>query len=462
MTAKILVVDDECDLKALICQKFRKNIRGKYFEFVFASNGVEALKKLQDEDQIDMVITDINMPGLDGLSLLGKIKKLYPNIKTVIMSAYGDMKNIRTAMNRGAFDFLTKPIDFNDLEITIKRALDCVREIKETRRDKQEKEEALQRSERYAREQAQELEKALQKLQKTQGQLVQSEKMSSLGQLVAGVAHEINNPVNFIYGNLGHANDYTKNLLNLLNLYAQHYPNPVPEIKAEIEAIDLEFLMEDLPRLIGSMKLGADRIREIVRSLRNFSHLDQAEMKPVDIHEGLDSTLLIVQNRLKANTNHPTIQVMKEYGNLPQVECFAGQLNQVFMNLISNAIDALEQGCKEDYNRLTRTPYLQPTIWIRTEAMDCNSVVIRITDNGPGMTEEVRTQLFDPFFTTKPVGKGTGLGLSISYQIVVEKHGGQIKCISTPGKGTEFALEIPRQQKIQQQVLLKELDPIHR
>ena len=462
MTAKILVVDDECDLKALICQKFRKNIRGKYFEFVFASNGVEALKKLQDEGQIDMVITDINMPGLDGLSLLGKIKNLYPTIKTVIMSAYGDMKKIRTAMNRGAFDFLTKPIDFDDLEITIKRALDCVREIKETRRDKQEKEEALQRSERYAREQAQELEKALQKLQKTQGQLVQSEKMSSLGQLVAGVAHEINNPVNFIYGNLGHANDYTKNLLNLLNLYAQHYPNPVPEIKAEIEASDLEFLMEDLPRLIGSMKLGADRIREIVRSLRNFSHLDQAEMKPVDIHEGLDSTLLILQNRLKANTNHPTIQVMKEYGNLPQVECFAGQLNQVFMNLISNAIDALEQGCKEDYSRLTRTPYLQPTIWIRTEAIDCNSVVIRITDNGPGMTQEVRAQLFDPFFTTKPVGKGTGLGLSISYQIVVEKHGGKIKCISTPGKGTEFTLEIPRQQKIQQQVLLKELDTIYR
>ncbi len=313
---------------------------------------------------------------------------------------------------------------------------------------------ALQQAELYqqsrtatakALTQAQQLEQALNELQLTQTQLVQSEKMSSLGQLVAGVAHEINNPVTFIYANLTHAENYTQDLLGLVQLYHQQYPNPTPEISSEIAAIDLDFLIEDLPKLLSSMKVGAERICEIVGALRNFSRLAEAEIKAVNIHEGLDSTLTILQNRLKAQGKHPGIQVIKDYGNLPKVECYAGQLNQVFMNLLSNAIDALEElnveGCLAN---------LQPaTPWIRisTEALNDQQVVIRIADNGPGMTEKVKARIFDPFFTTKAVGTGTGLGLSISYQIVVEKHKGQLHCLSELGQGTEFVVQIPLLQQ---------------
>ncbi|MBW4657270.1 MAG: histidine kinase [Drouetiella hepatica Uher 2000/2452] len=296
-----------------------------------------------------------------------------------------------------------------------------------------------------AEAQATKLKQALGELQRTQTQLIQTEKMSSLGQLVAGIAHEINNPVNFIHGNLKHANEYTQDLLELLHLYRQFYPNPCLEIEKHSETIDLAFLTEDLPKIISSMKLGADRIRQIVLSLRNFSRLDESEMKAVNIHEGIDSTLLILQSRLKAKAEHPAIEVIKQYGDLPLVECFAGQLNQVFMNLLSNAIDALH-----DYNsqRSAMETRRHPSrITITTEVQGINSVAIRIADNGPGITETVRAKLFDPFFTTKPVGKGTGLGLSISYQIIAEKHKGTLRCVSEPGLGTEFWIEIPRNQQ---------------
>lgn len=292
-----------------------------------------------------------------------------------------------------------------------------------------------------AQQQATQIAGTLHKLQRTQAQLIQSEKMSSLGQLVAGVAHEINNPVNFIYGNLIHASEYVQGILGLLNLYQQEYPNPKPEILSEIEAIDLAFLRQDLPKLLSSMKVGAERIREIVHSLRTFSRTDEAERKAVNIHEGIESTLMILQNRLKARSDRLAIQLVKVYGNLPLVECYPGQLNQVFMNLLSNAIDALEgEESKEDLH------IQNPQIWIRTSVIDNSRVAIAIADNGPGMTEEVRKHLFDPFFTTKPVGKGTGLGLSISYQIVQEKHGGRLKCVSAPGQGAEFLIEIPIRQ----------------
>lgn len=303
-----------------------------------------------------------------------------------------------------------------------------------------------------AQEKAQQLEETLQELQATQAQLVQIEKMSSLGQLVAGIAHEINNPVNFIHGNITHASNYAQDLLHLVELYQQHYPQPVAEIAEEIEAIDLEFLCQDLPKLLASMKIGTDRIRQIVLSLRNFSRLDEAEMKAVDIHEGIDNTLLLLRHRLKAKPDHPEIQVIKEYSNLPLVDCYPGQLNQVFMNLLANAIDALEEGLLRGQGGQTSIsaffPDQQsqtPTIRIRTEIKD-DVVLVCIADNGIGMTEDVRQKIFDPFFTTKSVGKGTGMGLSISYKIIVEKHQGKIKCISAPGQGTEFIVAIPQQQ----------------
>lgn len=300
---------------------------------------------------------------------------------------------------------------------------------------------ALQHSEAQEREKAMQLEQALQELRQTQTQLIHNEKMSSLGQLVAGVAHELNNPVNFISGNLTYASEYAENLLELVELYVKHYPSPHPEVQDKAEEVELDFLLEDLPKLLASMKLGAERICKLVHSLRNFSRLDESEMKPVDIHEGIDNTLVILNNRFKAKPEHPGIQLLKEYGDLPSVECHASQLNQVFMNLIANGIDALEERDRDrSFAEIAANP---STITIRTETVGDNGIAISIKDNGSGMPEKIQSKIFDPFFTTKPVGKGTGLGLAISHQIVVEKHKGQLHCISTPGGGTEFRIEIP-------------------
>ena len=290
-----------------------------------------------------------------------------------------------------------------------------------------------------------ELSEAIISLKQTQVQLIQTEKMSSLGQLVAGVAHEINNPVNFIYGNLVHAGNYAQDLLNLIGLYRKFYPKPELEIQAEEEAIDLEFLVEDLPNLLSSMKVGAERIQKIVISLRNFSRMDEANLKPVDIHDGIDSTLMILQARLKAKPDRPEIYVVKSYGQLPDVECYAGQLNQVFMNILSNAIDAIE----ENFVEISSTNISKSIgeIKIQTEVEQNCNVKITIADNAKGIPPEVQKRLFDPFFTTKPVGKGTGMGLSISFQVVKEIHNGSLKCNSEVGKGTEFVIEIPIEQQ---------------
>jgi two-component system, NtrC family, sensor kinase len=295
---------------------------------------------------------------------------------------------------------------------------------------------AIKQAELYAESQAksQELHQTLQELKRTQAQAVQSEKMSSLGQLVAGVAHEINNPVNFIHGNVTHAKNYVHELLDLVALYQRAYPQPPQAIAQKVQAMDWEFLQKDLPKVLNSMQVGTERIREIVRSLRLFSRLDEAEVKPVDIHDGIDSTLMILQSRLKAKPDRPEIQIIQQYGDLPQVECFAGQLNQVFMNLLSNAIDALDEA--------KRAPSTPGQIQIITES-SAQHVTIRIADNGSGIPEAMQTQIFDPFFTTKPIGKGTGMGLAISHQIVTQKHNGQLLCHSQPGQGSEFIVQIP-------------------
>ncbi|MCC5599146.1 sensor histidine kinase [Nostoc favosum] len=292
-------------------------------------------------------------------------------------------------------------------------------------------------------ERTSELKNALEELQRTQSQVIQSEKMSSLGQLVAGVAHEINNPVNFIHGNLDYVQEYTQDLLALVQLYQQYNSNPAPEIQTAIEDMDLEFLQGDLPKMLSSMKVGTDRIRQIVLSLRNFSRTDEAEFKSVDIHEGIDSTLMILQHRLKAKPEQPEIQVIKDYGNVPLIECYAGQLNQVFMNILVNAIDALEESnALRTYQEIEDNP---SRIKIRTSVVNSTWVEVAIADNGVGISKEFQQRIFDPFFTTKPIGKGTGMGMSISYQIVTEKHGGKLECFSTAGEGTEFIIQVPLQ-----------------
>ncbi|PSN19532.1 hybrid sensor histidine kinase/response regulator [filamentous cyanobacterium CCP5] len=403
------------------------------YRVAIAKSGESALKRMQSSLP-DLILLDVMMPGIDGFETCRTLKAnaTTSDIPVIFMTALADTVDKVKGLKLGAVDYITKPIQHEEVLARI----DVHLQLRHLR----------QNLEAQVAARTEELTHALGTLQQAQLHLVQSEKMSSLGQLVAGIAHEINNPINFIYGNLNPASGYVNDLLQLIELYQTHQSPPPEAVQAFMEDIDLEFLREDMPRLMGSMKLGASRIRQIVLSLRNFSRIDEAEVKAVNIHEGIDSTLLILQHRLKqSNPGLPKIKIVKDYGHLPQVECFASQLNQVFMNILANAIDALD-GVLETLDADQTSPYspeFPPCIHIQTRSSAEGWAVISIRDNGPGIPEAAAKQIFDPFFTTKPVGKGTGLGMSISHQIITQKHNGSLEYRPCSEGGAEFTIKIP-------------------
>lgn len=285
------------------------------------------------------------------------------------------------------------------------------------------------------------LERTEQEMQQSRDRIVQSEKMSSLGELVSGIAHEINNPITFIYSNLTHVQSYSTDLIQLLRLYQKQFVNPGAEILQKQQDMDVEFILDDLLKIVSSMRNGSDRIRQIILSVQDFSRSDRSGWQLFDISDGLENTLLLLQHRLPAREGRRDIKVMKEYGNLPQVECYAGQLNQAFLNIINHAIDALEESSQElDESESLK---FKPVILISTQVIDAQRISIEIADNGMASSEEIAAQVSDPVLILKPAEHSRALGLAVSYQIIVDQHKGELKCFSEPGKGTKFRIEIP-------------------
>jgi signal transduction histidine kinase len=424
-TTRILIVDDiPTNLQVL-----SESIRVAGWTTLVATDGETAIEQAEYAHP-DLILLDVMMPGIDGFETCRRLKtnSITRDIPIIFMTALSDILDKVKGLEIGAVDYITKPFQQEEVLARVKLHLKLYH--------------LTQTLEQRVTERTAELSESLIRLQQAQLQLVQSEKMSTLGQLVAGVAHEINNPVGFIAGNLNPAKNYVQDLFNLIDLYQQKFPEPGIEIEKEIKKIDLDYLRKDLPKLISSMRDGVDRIRNISVSLRTFSRADIDHKETFDVHEGLDSTTLILKYRLKANEFRPAIEVIKEYDDLPLVKCFPGQLNQVLMNLIANAIDALDEANQgRTYEEIETHPN---QIRLQTAlAEGGKQVMIRIRDNGLGMTEEVKQRIFDHLFTTKPVGKGTGLGLAIARQIIVERHGGTLDVHSTPGQGAEFIITLP-------------------
>ncbi|MDQ2098641.1 MAG: response regulator [Tychonema bourrellyi B0820] len=415
----ILVVDDNPTNLAVISQA----LKTAGYKLRVASEGEEALTMMErcatlrsGQTLPELILLDVQMPGIDGFETCRRLQAnpATKGIPVIFMTALTDAESKVKGLSLGAVDYITKPFEREEVLARVKVHW----RLKELT-DRLEQEVA----ERTA------------SLQHTQLQLIQQEKLSTLGQLVAGVAHEINNPLSFVVGNIAPAKEYLADITELLNLYQQHYPQPVTAIADQINKIDLEFALEDFAKILDSMQLGTERIQDISLSLRNFARSSNDVRIKTDLHQGMDSTLMLLKHRLKDQGDRAKIEVIKHYGNLPEVDCYPGPMNQVFMNLFANAIDALEEAWEKDRRFLK--------IQIDTEVSERDTIIIQIADNALGMTENVRQNLFKPLFTTKTLGKGTGLGLSIAQQIVVDKHCGKLLCQSTPDKGTEFRVEIP-------------------
>ena len=413
---RILLVDDTPTNLAVLSE----SIQDQGWTTLFATDGETAIEQAEYA-QPDLILLDVMMPGIDGFETCHRLKsnKLTAGIPIIFMTALSESTDKVKGLQLGAVDYITKPFKQEEVVTRVGMQLRLHRmtqqleynnellnqKVAEQAQTQAQLQQLTQDLEARVQMRTAELSQALENLKQTQMHLVQSEKMSSLGQLVAGVAHEINNPVNFIHANIAPMSEYTHDLLDLVELYQQEYPAPTLTIQDCIEDMDLEFVKEDSPKILTSMQVGTERIRQIVGSLKNFSRLDEADCKEADIHAGINSTLLILENRIKATSERPAIQIEKDYGDLPLVNCYPGQLNQVFMNILANALDALDQ---RDRDRSLEAIKQHPSvIKVQTQRVGSDRVVIRIEDNGPGISEQLQQRIFDPFFTTKPVGKGT-------------------------------------------------------
>jgi signal transduction histidine kinase len=453
----ILLVDDNpTNLEVL-----SKSLAYEGFQIAVAIDGESALEQIKYHRPA-LILLDVMMPGIDGFETCRRLKANpeTADIPVIFMTGISDTEEKVSGLSLGAVDYITKPFQHEELIARVRVHLKLQNLTGTLKSQNYQLKEEIERREATeaklivanrnlealsaeleirVNERTSELSQAIKDLQQAQLQLVQQEKLSALGQLIAGIAHEINNPVGFIYGNITHASEYLEDLLKVFSLYKHHYPHPRQEIQEELENLELDFVAKDLPAVLRSIRTGAERIRSLVLGLKVFSRLDEAEVKDANIHECIDSTLMILNSRIKQYANGHEIRVEKDYSELPSITCHPGQLNQVFMNILSNAIDALEDKDKE-----RQETDWWPEIKIKTQITNNDYVAIRIMDNGTGIPEHIKHKIFDPFFTTKPVGKGTGLGMSISYQIITEKHQGSLECFSTPGKGTDFLIAIPK------------------